>query len=57
MGVGLKGLSNKDIELMESESNIPGLWTLEKAVNSFSSGRVKTPFGPSSLELPAVLLK
>jgi len=32
MGVGLKGLSHKEIELMESESNIPGLWTLEKAV-------------------------
>jgi len=32
MGVGLKGISKPEIELMESESKLPGLWTLEKAV-------------------------
>ena len=32
MGIGLKGFSKPEIELMESESKIPGLWTLEKAV-------------------------
>ena len=32
MGIGLKGLSRPEIEQMEGESQIPGLWTLEKAV-------------------------
>ena len=32
MGVALKGPVRPEIELMESESKIPGLWTLEKAM-------------------------
>jgi NADH-quinone oxidoreductase subunit B len=32
MGVELKGLTGADIRGIETESTIPGLWTLEKAV-------------------------